>query len=689
MVRMPPVETEWFPVGGGLDQQTPRISLPPGRARSAQNYVGVVSGNPKNPGGYRRFGGYVRYDGRSKPNNQTYTMLYPTTTFGGASVGDTVNGQTSGATAKIIEIGTGGTYYAVTRVTGTFVAGENIRKVTTVLGVYTLTTSVDLSSSDDNRLQNLVEDDYRASIAVVPGSGAVRGVFEYGGTLYAFRDNAGATACVLHKEHATTGWTSVAFGHTLNFNSGGTTEITVGSAIDNGAGATATVRRVFVQSGSWGAGDAAGYVVLSGLSGAWAIADPIEIGATNVGTATSATTAITLSPGGKYDIHIHNFTGNTDTKRVYGADGVNNAFEFDGTYYVPIRTGMTTDTPNHAYGHQNQLFLSFRGSVQHSGIGDPTNWSVVTGAAMLGTGDDVTGFLSVPGSQDGGALAIFCQNKTFVLYGTSVANWKLIPFSAEVGAAAWSMQTVAGRQLFMDEVGITTLGQSQNYGNFTSAAITDRVQSLVTGKADNVETSLVSRSGGLYMLFFDDMTGVSVTIGAGGVECIMPIVLLVQPNCAWETTRNGGEMFIGCDDGYVYQLEAGRSFDGEVVEAFLSLAFNHSKSPRTRKTYRRAVMEMTGRSYCSVSVSASLDYDDADVPVIDSTDVEVAGSGGRYDVATWDSFYWDSRESSSPEVSLSGHGSNISFRFYSASDEELPHTIQGVIVHYTQRRLER
>ena len=45
----------------------------------------------------------------------------------------------------------------------------------------------------------------REDIAALPGSGPTRGVWVYGGDLYAVRDNAAATAGVLYKATAT-GW---------------------------------------------------------------------------------------------------------------------------------------------------------------------------------------------------------------------------------------------------------------------------------------------------------------------------------------------------------------------------------------------------------------------------------------------------------------------------------------------------
>ena len=76
------------------------------------------------------------------------------------------------------------------------------------------------------------------------------------------------------------------------------------------------------------------------------------------------------------------------------------AFEFDGTYLVPIRTGMTTDTPSHIAAHRNYLFLSFRGSLQMSGIGDPYAWSPVLGASEIAMGDTITISAAGDGAED-------------------------------------------------------------------------------------------------------------------------------------------------------------------------------------------------------------------------------------------------------------------------------------------------
>jgi len=81
---------------------------------------------------------------------------------------------------------------------------------------------------------------------------------------------------------------------------------------------------------------------------------------------------------------------------------------------------MTTDTPGHIEAHLKYLFLSFPGgSLQHSGIGDPTSWSVITGAGELGIGDEITGLQKTAKS----VMAVFSRNSTHLLNGTSPQDW--------------------------------------------------------------------------------------------------------------------------------------------------------------------------------------------------------------------------------------------------------------------------
>jgi hypothetical protein len=67
----------------------------------------------------------------------------------------------------------------------------------------------------------------------------------------------------------------------------------------------------------------------------------------------------------------------------------------------------------------------------------------------------------------------------------------------------------------------------------------------------------------------------------------------------------------------------------------------------------------------------------------------IAGGGGYWDTDEWDSFVWDAQTVSAAEVKLYGTGTNLGLLIHTESDQFNPFTLQGVIIHYEKRRLER
>ncbi len=180
------------------------------------------------------------------------------------------------------------------------------------------------------------QNDFRDDIAVVPGSGPVRAAWQLGAAKYAIRDNAGATAGILHVASAT-GWTTtgVTMASFINFQLG----LAAGASVNEGdtltggtSGATATLHRIILNGGS-GAfdGTGKGYFVLTGIvGGPFQNGELLESPAlTTIATAVGVDTAFAFSVGGIYEFHNHNFFAGAGTLRAYGANGVDDAFEID------------------------------------------------------------------------------------------------------------------------------------------------------------------------------------------------------------------------------------------------------------------------------------------------------------------------------------------------------------------------
>lgn len=675
-MRFPGGKSSYFAFDGGLDQVSPPITIAQGVARSCRNYERNVNG------GYTRVKGYERFDGHTKPSTAVYHSLAVTVT-GSYAVGNSITGATSGATAVIIAAITGVWY--LTKVVGTFQA-ETINisgaPVATSAGASSVGGAPTLALNAT--YTNLAAAQYRSDIAAVPGTGSVLGVWQYSNAVYAFRNNAGGTAAVLHKA-TTSGWAAITLYNEVSFTAGSVSTPADGETLTQG-GVTATVKRVVTQSGAW-AGTAAGRFIITNPAGGNFAAGAATLSGGATVTLSGAESAISFLPGGRFEFDNQNFGGAVNTTRMYGCDGVNRAFEFDGTVLVPLTTGVTTDTPEHICAHKNHLFLSFAGSVQHSSIGNPYQYSIITGAAEIAVGDTCNGFKLLPGNQDTAALAIYNRNSTYVLYGSSSADWKLIQYSDEAGALEWTIQAMS-QIITLDDRGITVLATTANYGNFKDSTISRRIDPYLKDLRNTAIASCVVREKNQYRLFFSGGDAIYMTFAGDKVMGLMPVTLVDPVVCVSSQEDASGieEIYFGSTDGMVYQMENGTSFDGEAIDHELSLAFNHFGSPRQLKQFTKAMVEVSGSGYCGFSFGFSLGYGSTEISQPNNVTVTSSLATSNWDSFTWDQFFWDGKTLIPAEMDLEGLAENISLMFSGNSAEYESFTLNGAVVNYTPRR---
>ena len=684
------------PMGGGLDLQTPPIERKGGAVINGYNY------EPR-PEGYRRINGYERWDGQGLPSDESYYVLNFDAGTAAISAGDTVTGATSGHTGialidAVVESGAYGTsdaagYLVLWSTTGTFQDDENLQvsAVTKSVANGTATENGALTDANDTIWKELAWDEQRDIVTAVTGSGNMLGVWQFGGTTYAFRNNAGGTAAVMYKS-TTSGWTAVSLGFTLDFTSGGTTEIEAGQTITGAtSGATAEITAVVVQSGTWAGGDAAGYFVFATQTGTFQ-AENLDVGAsTNLATIAGDSDAITLNPGGRYEFVNYNFFGSSNLERMYGCDGANNAFQFDGTTYIPIRTGMTTDTPTHIAAHKGYLVLAFAGgSMQFSGLRDPLSWSVVTGAGEIGIGDEITGFVSGFAS----ALVVFARNKTAILYGSvfsgGSADGYLEVVNNEVGAVEWTPQLL-DKPYFLDRSGIRDVVSTQAYGNFSGSLRSVKIKPWLDAKllTKTATASLKVRDQSQYWLFFSDGSGLIMSMANGKPEFI-PLLLdhVVHCCCSVEDSSGSEVLYFGTNDGYVRRLQSGNSFDGDELAHFIRLPFDNFRTSALKKRYHKVELEIASQANTTLSLAADFSYGNQDLPSILDENFTINAGGAFWDEGNWDEFYWSQAEGVA-RADISGIGTNISLAIAGTTTTADPHTINGITYHYSNRGLQR
>lgn len=695
-----PVENP-FPIAcsGGLDQVSPPLSIEPGRVLGALNY----ECRPR--GGYRRIDGYERFDGQPRPHLASYWILDFDT--GGSSppviTNQTVTGATSGATGiaivdAVVESGDAGTYagyLVLSEVSGTFEDGENLQVSAATVCVASGVANergADTTGLDETYIL-AARDRRRDFILRVPGTGDILGVVMFNNVTYAFRNAAGGGSCRMYRSDSSGGWTFVPLNETLPFDTGTGSEPAEGATVTGGtSGATATIRRVITTSGSWGT-DAAGYLVIDQRVGNFSSGESITFA-----TTTDTEQSTILSPSGRYEFRQHNFQA-TGSKRLYGVDGVNKGFEFDGTTFAQITTGMTTDAPEHLEVHKNYLFYSFAGgSVQHGALGEPlTAWTLVTsGAQEIGTSEDVSGMATLPG----GIMAILNRNRTYLLYGSGPSDWDLREHSPNVGGIEWTLQN-APFPMYLDDRGITNLQAVQEFGDFNSGSVSEAIEPFIKARRLLATASCISRTKSQYRLFFSDNSWVEATFDGNQLVGFMPCEYLVPVKCitSEEDSTGAERIFFGSDDGYVYEADVGDSFDGNALEHYLRMPFWHLGQPRIKKRWRRCFFDMEAGRSLTLSVKPEFDYaseDSGDAPLLDTSTAggwrvarTVVGGGGVWGEADWGDFVWDAQLLAESGAEVNGTGVNMSVLIYGSSAAAEPHTIHGFNVAYSRRGLKR
>lgn len=696
-------KNDFVELKGGLDTVTPTLELPPGALRESVNFECALNG------GYTRIGGYERFSGKAKPSEQTFTLVPITSFTNTPSVGQTLTGNTSATTGQIIVVTS--TYVCVTLVTGVgYATGETVKVVATTIGTVGAHSTVTLSQTLRKQYVNLAADVYRALIAAVPGVGPVRGVFgaTFNGAfaMYAIRDeNVNNNRSSLYKS-SSSGWVQV-HGYPatnsyweVNFRNGSGADIA-----DNTYTTTKILLyRVVLTGGSWAAGTATGKIIYDTSTGAaFSPNQTITVGTTTMTTISSYTqgegTGTYYFPvGGFFEFDFANFYGQSGTGRIYGCDGVGRAWEFDGTLVVPIDAGTPAIAtspiavrPSHLKVHQNHLFLGVQSSVLNSGIGYPFKWTSTDGSGEYASGDTVTGFMVLPGSQQTGAMAVYGRNQTKILYGTAMGGsnpFSIIGFGSETGALPFSPQRLE-RVLVLDDRGVIDLRTAQEFGNFASETLTRNVQDFINLKKGRFIGSMINRSKNQYRLFFNDWTALYLTFDGTTLTGAMPMSFSHHLTSFWSgEDANGAELsFAGDENGYVYQFDRGTSFDGSSIRARLLTNWNTMKSPRVRKTVHGASVELQEGDYAELTFGARLG------PEIESHLQDALGSKTStvetvsvWDAFTWDAFWFDGHAVSPVELDVKGTSERLQYILQSDSDYLDSFTVTGINTRYFQRR---
>lgn len=394
------------------------------------------------------------------------------------------------------------------------------------------------------------------------------------------------------------------------------------------------------------------------------------------------------SPNGRYKFTYANFTGSAASKEVVGVDGRNKAFRFDGVTFTEIDGPINPDTPVDCEALPSQvLLLAYTGgSFVYSAVGSPEKFSPVDGGGEIACADEIVKMQL----QANNSCAIFCRHRTYVLYGRSEADFQLESLSKTTGAIEGSVQSI-GDSIYLDDRGLTRLDRVQSFGNFEMATISQMVEPLLSRYTNRVNASISIKDKNQYRLFFNDGSGLILTFLGKEVAGYSTFDLGKVVNCthSGEDEKGREVLFFGSDDGFIYQLERGITFDGDPVPFVCRPSFSSFNSIDVKKRFRKLVVEADTIGKATITLTPDFDYSDPENPWHASSETAVLGGGGYWDQGLWDESRWSSASNFTFDFYIDGVARNMTVAVSGEADNEPPHILNSFIVHYSPRSRRR
>jgi hypothetical protein len=625
----------------------------PGSARVLRNF------EPSIEGGYTRIAGYEKYDSAFVPaygepkvhgGSQTGTTLI---------IGNLFQEPVAGSTLTIA--GVTGTY--------TIASGGVSYSATNKRATLTLTTSLASSPAD------------KAAVTFTSQTGLITGLATWNSNVVVVRNNS------VYKGTGS-GWTRInvpSYG-TVLVNGGSQTG---GSLIVDGltgipqAGDTFTVAGIDLI-----------YTVLATAtvtSGGATLSISPNLASSPADNAavtwlTANRTATTKNRFAKYRIGT--------TEKIAGVDGTNYPFIYDGTTYTQLNSAPSDVLgAEHVVFFKNQMFFAKGDILTFTSPYTDSDFNSANGSGVISVGSKITGIVSFRDQ-----LIIFAEEKIDRLTGNTVADFVLQPITRNMGCVDTdTIQEVGGDLMFLGPDGLRLLSATDRIGDFNLAVVSKSIQKEVTDvtAANSSFSSVVIKKKSQYRLF-----GYKSTISATSATGILGTQLAGTEGTyfGWAELRGIKAYVADSDynlrveivvfsneDGYVYKMESGSSFDGSVIQATFATPFVPAGDPRVRKAFYKLVLYIDPTGSIDVDTNLKLDFDE--FGVIQPNTIKLSNATGIVyfygsSTATYGTSLYGTKLKKVFQTQVVGSGFTVSLQFDSTSLDP-PFTLDAATLEFS------
>jgi hypothetical protein len=470
---------------------------------------------------------------------------------------------------------------------------------------------------------------------------------------------------------------------------------TYGTVLVNGAGQTGTTLSV------------------DGLTAVPQVGDTFSIGGvaltyiiTSAVTVTSGAATLTISPAlnsspadnAAITFRSTKFVSSTrarferyrigSTEKIAGVNGVSFPFIYDNTSFVKLTTVPDLEGVSYVAWFKNSLFFAKGDAVYFSAPFSDTDYSAANGGGVINVGGNITGLIVFREQ-----LIIFCEQSIKRLVGNTAADYQLQPITEKIGCVTPdTIREVGGDVMFLGPDGLRLLSATDRIGDFGLASVSKQIQTELTQliSAGQLFSSVTIKAKSQYRLF-----GYVANVTADSAKGILGTQL--GDRLEWAELRGikaytadsdyheRSELVIFANnDGYVYKMEEGNSFNGSTIKASFYTPYWPISDPRIRKTFYKLHTYLDPQGSVSITLNMKLDFDDKDsVQPQSITLTNAAGNIGIYGgaFATYGTAVFSEKLLKVFECQTIGSGFSVSLQFESDGDDP-PYSFDAITLEY-------
>ena len=334
-------------------------------------------------------------------------------------------------------------------------------------------------------------------------------------------------------------------------------------------------------------------------------------GTTWTSMATSASTN-----GGKARHVEYNLDG--DDKVVF-VDGTNfpSIYNTSGNTMTFLTAADSADVSGaeHVAIFKNTAFYSKGNNIFFTAPFTVDDFDVANGAGSINVGTDVTG-LAVFRDQ----LIVFTTSSIKRLTGSTSADFQMSPITDRIGCINGdTIQEVGGDIIYLAPDGLRLLSATDRIGDFALDVASDKIQKDAVDflNTASIFSSVILREKAQYRIFAyvssersDTSKGLLATkfISQGASGLSWATTKGIKAYVADSRYANDQETIaFANEDGYIYILNTGNTFDSDIIEAIYESPFMPISDPQVRKTFYKMTLyaEPTG----SMNLDVNLKYD--------------------------------------------------------------------------------